>query len=256
MLEHFGLSDVGRRRTNNEDSIVLDPEAAFFAVCDGLGGQNAGEVASRLAADTLDVFVQKSHHDKDITWPYGLSMDLSFDGNRLLTAIGLANKAVCRAADGRPDYTGMGTTVVAALVRGPVLTIGWVGDSRAYLIRKGRIERLTEDHTWKTMARKSGMLTAEEAEKPHQYDNVLVRAVGSKDTVEVDIIEKRLESGDLILMCSDGLAPTMIKNDDDLLALLTPLPERVESGVRALIDAANDAGGKDNVSVVLLRYIA
>jgi serine/threonine protein phosphatase PrpC len=254
MLEHFGLSDVGRRRPHNEDTIVLDAEASFFAVCDGLGGQNAGEVASKLAAETLQAFIDKSHRDKDITWPYGLTMELSFDGNRLFTAVGLANKKVFRAADGRPDYTGMGTTVVAGLVRESVLTIAWVGDSRAYLIRNGSILRLTQDHNWKAMAVKNGVLTPEEAEKPHQYDNVLVKAVGGKPDVEPDIVEKRLEPGDMILLCSDGLTPTMLKKDEDVLRLLTPPPASLEAAVKNLIAAANDAGGKDNVSVILVKY--
>jgi protein phosphatase len=255
VLEYFGLSDVGRKRTNNEDAIIVNPEASFFAVCDGLGGQNAGEVASRITVETLQLFVDKSHQDENITWPYGLTMELSFDGNRLFTAIALANKKVFRAADGRPDYTGMGTTVVGVIIRGAVLTIAWVGDSRGYLIRNGAIEQLTEDHTWKAMARKSGALSEEDAAKAHSWDNVLVKAVGSKDTIEPDVLERQLESGDLILLCSDGLAPTMLKSDEEILRLLTPPPDSLESAVKTLIGAANEAGGKDNVSVVLLRYI-
>src|SRR5690349_8735727 len=156
MLESFGLTDVARRRSLNEDNPSVDQEASFFVVCDGLGGQNAGEVASSTAVEVLSAFITRSHRDKDITWPYGFAARLSFDGNRLLTAIGLANKKVFRVADSQPDYSGMGTTVVAALVRAGTLTVGWVGDSRLYLLRGGTIQALTEDHTWVNMAVREG----------------------------------------------------------------------------------------------------
>ncbi len=253
MIEYFGLSDVGRRRTNNEDSIMIDAETSLFAVCDGLGGQNAGEVASRLTAETLQVFIDKSHREKDITWPYGITMDLSFDGNRLFTAIGLANKTVYRAADGKPEYAGMGTTVVAALFRDAVATIAWVGDSRCYRIRNGVAELLTEDHTWVNMSRRNGTLTEEEAAK-HPWSHVLVKAVGGRDSVEPEFVEHRLESGDMLLLCSDGL--TGMLTDLEIAAALTPPPVTMEDGARKLVDQANEAGGKDNVSVVLLRYTA
>jgi serine/threonine protein phosphatase PrpC len=251
MIEYFGLSDVGRRRTNNEDSIMIDGPSSFFAVCDGLGGQNAGEVASRLAADTLQVFIEKSHQEKDITWPYGLTTDLSFDGNRLFTAIGMANKTVYRTADGKPEYTGMGTTVVSALFREAVVTVAWVGDSRCYRIHGGVVQQISEDHTWVNMSRKNGTLTAEEAEK-HPWSHVLVKAVGGRDSVEPEIVEQRMEPGDMLLLCSDGL--TGMLTDTEIGELLTPPPATMEEGAQKLVDAANEAGGKDNVSVVLLRY--
>ena len=116
MLEAFGRTDVGRRRKLNEDSFLVAPEPNLYAVCDGMGGHNAGEVASQMAIETLAAFIDKSHREKEITWPYGLDVNLSFDGNRLKTAIKLANKKVFRAADNREEYTGMGTTVVAAVV--------------------------------------------------------------------------------------------------------------------------------------------
>src|SRR2546428_8859261 len=127
MIESFGQADVGGRRTLNEDNYLVDPETNRFAVCDGMGGHNAGEVASKLAIETLAAFIRKSAgEEKDITWPYGLEANLSFEANRLKTAIKLANKKVFKAADNREEYTGMGTTVVAALVagRGPPLGSG------------------------------------------------------------------------------------------------------------------------------------
>jgi serine/threonine protein phosphatase PrpC len=253
MLESFGLTDVGRRRAANEDNFVVEPETSFFAVCDGLGGQNAGEVASGIAVETLSRFMEKSHRDRDITWPYGLTMDLSFDGNRMRTAIGLANKKVFREADDRPEYTGMGTTVVAALIRDAVLTVGWVGDSRLYLLRGGALTQVTDDHTWVNMSRRAGTLTEEQAQD-HPWSHVLVRAVGSRDTVDSEIAEVRLEPGDIVLLCSDGL--TVMVKDPGIQALLTPVPATMEDAARRLVDAANEAGGKDNVSVILVRYTA
>ena len=138
MLEAFGQTDVGRRRKLNEDNFLVAKEPGLFAVCDGMGGHNAGEVASKMAIETLQAFIEKSHREKEITWPYGLDVNLSFDGNRLKTAIKLANKKVFRAADNREDYTGMGTTAVAALVSENVLTVGSAGDSRCYLLRGGQ----------------------------------------------------------------------------------------------------------------------
>ena len=253
MLESFGLTDVGRKRPHNEDTYVADAEASFFAVFDGLGGQNAGEVASSLAAEAMARFVEKSHRDKEITWPWGLTVDLSFDGNRLFTGTGIANKKVFKAADGRPDYTGMGTTVVAVIVRGSTLTLAWVGDSRAYLLRGGALQQLTRDHTWVNMAVEQGTLAREDAEK-HPWAHVLTRALGGKEGVESDIVERQLETGDLILLCSDGLS-NMVKGDE-IVRLLTPPPATVEEGARRLVTAANEAGGKDNITVILLRYTA
>jgi serine/threonine protein phosphatase PrpC len=251
MLESFGLTDVGRRRSLNEDNLIVDPEAAFFVVCDGLGGQNAGEVASSTAVEVLSAFITRSHRDKDITWPYGFAARLSFDGNRLLTAIGLANKKVFRVADSQPDYSGMGTTVVAALVRASTLTVGWVGDSRLYLVRGGTLQALTEDHTWVNMAVREGTISREEAEK-HPWKHVLLKAVGGRDTIEPDLVEGKLEHGDVVLLCSDGLHGML--TDDQIGAVLNPPPASLEDGAKALIAAGNEAGGKDNITVILIRY--
>ena len=152
MLEAYGQTDVGRRRKLNEDNFLVSTEPGLFAVCDGMGGHNAGEVASKMAIETLQAFIERSHREKEITWPYGLDVNLSFDGNRLKTAVKLANKKVFRAADNREDYTGMGTTAVAALVSENVLTVGSAGDSRCYLLRAGKLTQLTRDDSWVSAA--------------------------------------------------------------------------------------------------------
>jgi protein phosphatase len=250
MLEAYGQTDVGRRRKLNEDNLLVAPEPGLFAVCDGMGGHNAGEVASKMAIETLQSFIEKSHREKEITWPYGLDVNLSFDGNRLKTAIKLANKKVFRAADNREDYTGMGTTAVAALVSEDVITVGSAGDSRCYLVRGGKLTQLTRDDSWVSAALGEGILNSDEIER-HPLRNVITKAVGAKETIELDVVEQKLEPGDVVLICSDGLHAML--SDDQILATLTPFPPTLEEAAGKLIDAANEAGGKDNVSVVLLR---
>jgi protein phosphatase len=251
MLESYGQTDVGRRRKLNEDNILVNAEVHLYAVCDGMGGHNAGEVASKMAIETLDSFIRKSHREKEITWPYGLDVDLSFDGNRLKTAIKLANKKVFKAADNREEYTGMGTTLVAGLVTEKTMTVGSAGDSRCYLLRGGKLKQVTRDDSWVSAAWAEGILSEEEIER-HPLRNVITKAVGAKDTIEVDVVEQTLEPGDVVLICSDGLH-SMIGNDE-ILKVMTPFPASLQEAAANLITAANEAGGKDNVSVVLLRY--
>jgi protein phosphatase len=251
MLEAFGLTDVGRRRKLNEDSFLVDSEVNLFSVCDGMGGHNAGEVASKMAIETIGAFIQKSHKEKEITWPYGLDVNLSFEGNRLKTALKLANKRVFKAADNREDYTGMGTTAVAGLVNGNVMTVGSAGDSRCYLWRDGKLTQLTRDDSWVSAAWAEGILSADEIEK-HPLRNVITKAVGAKDDIEIEIVEQVLQGGDVVILCSDGLHGMI--NDDTISKVLTPFPEKLEDAARKLIDSANENGGRDNVSVVLVRY--
>jgi serine/threonine protein phosphatase PrpC len=251
MLEAYGQTDVGRRRKLNEDNFLVDPEPNLYAVCDGMGGHNAGEVASKMAIETLAAFIEKSHKEKEITWPYGLDVNLSYDGNRLKTAIKLANKKVFRAADNREDYTGMGTTAVAALVSGNIMTVGSAGDSRCYLLRAGKLTQLTRDDSWVSAALGEGILNTDEVER-HPLRNVITKAVGAKDSIELEVVEHKLESGDVALLCSDGLHAMI--SDEQIHQVLTPLPATLPEAARKLIDAANEAGGKDNVTVVLLRF--
>jgi protein phosphatase len=251
MIEAVGLTDVGRRRKLNEDNFLVDTETQLYAVCDGMGGHNAGEVASKMAIETLGAFIQKSHKEKEITWPYGLDVNLSFDGNRLKTAIKLANKRVYKAADNREDYTGMGTTVVAMLASGKTMTIGSAGDSRCYLLREGQLSQLTRDDSWVSAAWAEGILSSDEIDR-HPLRNVITKAVGAKDTIDIDVVEHMAASGDVLLLCSDGLHAMI--HDDQILGVLTPFPATLDEAAKKLVDAANEAGGKDNVSVVLVRY--
>jgi serine/threonine protein phosphatase PrpC len=252
MVTAHAESETGPVRSVNEDAWLVAPEIGLFAVADGMGGHNAGEVASKMAIETLHAFITKSQgEEKDITWPYGLEPHLSFEANRLKTAIKLANKRIFKAADNREDYTGMGTTLVAAIVSGKVVTIGSAGDSRAYLFRRGELKQLTRDDSWVSAAWAEGILTHDEIDR-HPLRNVITKAVGAKEEIELETVEHQLQKDDVILLCSDGLH-SMI-NDEAILKTVTPFPATLPGAAQKLIDAANEAGGKDNVSVVLLRY--
>jgi protein phosphatase len=251
MIEAYGRTDVGRRRKINEDSFLVSPETSLYAVCDGMGGHNAGEVASRMAIETLSSFIEKSGIEREITWPWGLDANLSFDGNRVKTAIKLANAKVFQAADNREELTGMGTTVVAAVATGKVLTIGSAGDSRCYLVRAGVLRQLTRDDSWVSAALGEGILNSDDVEH-HPLRNVITKAVGARDTIDLDVIEHQFEPGDVAMLCSDGLHGML--NDQELARLLLAPAGSLEEAATRLIDAANEAGGRDNVTVVLLRY--
>jgi serine/threonine protein phosphatase PrpC len=253
MIEAFGRTDVGRRRKINEDSFLVSPEMSLYAVCDGMGGHNAGEVASRMAIETISAFIERSAVEKEITWPWGLDANLSFDANRVKTAIRLANARVFEAADNREELTGMGTTVVAALISGDVMTVGSAGDSRCYLVRGGELKQLTRDDSWVSAALGEGILNSDDVEH-HPLRNVITKAVGARDAIDLDVLAHDLQAGDLVMLCSDGLHSMV--SDQEIGRILQSSPDSLEEASARLIEAANEAGGRDNVTVVLLRRTA
>ena len=250
MIDAYGRTDVGRRRKINEDSFLVSPETSLYAVCDGMGGHNAGEVASRMSIETISAFVERSAIEKEITWPWGLDANVSFDANRLKTAIRLANSRVFQAADNREELTGMGTTVVAVLVSPGLVTIGSAGDSRCYLVRDGELSQLTRDDSWVSAALGEGILNSDDVEH-HPLRNVITKAVGARDSIDLDVVEHDLKPGDLLMLCSDGLHGMI--GDQEIKRILVTAPESLEDASARLVDAANEAGGRDNVTVVLLR---
>jgi protein phosphatase len=250
MIEAYGRTDVGRRRKVNEDSFLVSPETSLYAVCDGMGGHNAGEVASRMAIETISAFITRSAVEKEITWPWGLDANLSFDANRLKTAIRLANARVFQAADNREELTGMGTTVVTALVSGETMTVGSAGDSRCYLVRGGELKQLTRDDSWVSAALGEGILNSDDVER-HPLRNVITKAVGARDAIDLDVLEHDLEPGDLVMLCSDGLHGMI--NDQEITKILQASSGSLEAASAQLVEAANEAGGRDNITVVLLR---
>jgi serine/threonine protein phosphatase PrpC len=227
-----GFTDPGRKRRRNEDSFVIDPP--LFAVADGMGGAQAGEVASRLAAAAFREF-----HEADDLDP----------GERLAAIIQEANRRIYERAAGDAQVSGMGTTITAALVGDDALVIGHVGDSRAYRLRSGTFEQLTDDHSLVADLVRSGRLTPEEADA-HPQRSVITRALGTDREVDVDTFAVGVEADDLFLLCSDGL--TTMVDDDDIRDLLSAARDLEQAG-KGLVKAANKAGGEDNVTVVLFR---
>jgi len=210
-------------------------------------------VASRMAIETISAFVERSAVQKEITWPWGLDASVSFDANRLKTAIRLANARVFQAADNREELTGMGTTVVTAIVTGDVMTVGSAGDSRCYLVRGGELKQLTRDDSWVSAALGEGILNSDDVEH-HPLRNVITKAVGARDAIDLDVIEHDLQPGDVVMLCSDGLHGMV--HDQEIGRILVASLDSLEKASAHLVDAANEAGGRDNVTVVLLRRTA
>jgi protein phosphatase len=228
----------------------MDKDLQLFVVADGMGGHNAGEVASKMAAETVLNFIQRAREEEEITWPYGIDPKLSINANRLRTAIMLANKRVWKEADNRQDYTGMGTTIVAAVAAKDFMTYACAGDSRVYRIRGEAIEQMTTDDSWVQVAINEGVLDPEEAET-HPMRNIITKAVGAKESIEFQVQEEDLQEGDLYLLCSDGLHGMI--SDDGILQIVLQSKDELEKCVKELIRAANDNGGKDNVTALLVR---
>ena len=250
-ITYKAVSDVGRKRKGNEDSLFVNPEQHLFVVADGMGGHAAGEIASKVAVDSINEFVCLTGGDEEITWPFGLDETISYDGNRLKTAVRFANKKVLEATKEKSEYEGMATTVCAVLVDDQVANLAHVGDSRVYLFREGELSQLTSDHSWVNEQIQSGVISAEQA-RTHPLRNVVTRALGGKADLQVDMQTHDFETGDVLLLCSDGLT-TMIP-DDDIARLMREGAGDIEATAQELVDAANAKGGEDNITVVLLQF--
>jgi PPM family protein phosphatase len=223
-----GATDTGHKRRRNEDAYVLEPP--LFAVADGMGGHQAGEVASRLAATAL----------RDDVEPEG-------GEERVEALIRQANSRIWQHSTEDVTASGMGTTVTVALVEGDLVAVGHVGDSRAYRVRDGRIEQLTDDHSLAAELERSGKLSAEEA-RSHPQRSVITRALGTEPDVEIDTFTVAGKPGDVYLLCSDGLSSMV--DDEGILAVLEAKRGDLEAAARELVQAANRSGGEDNITVV------
>jgi PPM family protein phosphatase len=253
VIRACGVSDAGRVRKNNEDKFVSDPELGLFAVADGMGGHKAGEVAAQIAIETVAGFVGRSAHESDVTWPYGIDEALSFDGNRLRTAIFLANRKVFRAAERTDDYGGMGTTFVGVLVNGAQASIGSVGDSRLYLMSNGTMKQVTIDDSWAATILAQDPTLTPEAIAQHPMRNVLTNVLGARESVDVHLIERTLQLGETLLLCTDGVHNVL--SPEGLRDILTKNDD-VERAAQVLIDTALDRGSRDNVTALVIRYEA
>jgi protein phosphatase len=244
-----GATNIGRKRDHNEDSISIPENERLAIVADGMGGHASGEVASRLAVEIINDHFDETSKQQTLTWPYKVDRDLRTHVNRMTTGIMMANLEIWERSQREARFKGMGTTCVAVYFLDDALIIGHVGDSRAYRARGTEILQMTEDHSLINDYIRMKRVTPEEAENwPHK--NVIVRALGMKENVQVDIMTEKPHLGDTYLLCSDGLTG-MLKNDQIQHILM--VERDLDRAVERLIDAANEEGGVDNISVVLAR---
>ncbi len=251
-IEVAGITHVGMKRNHNEDNYLLLPDEALLCVADGMGGHSSGEIASKIAVEEISEFFKLTSHDEDATWPFKMDKARSYDENRLTAAIKLANARIFERANSEAKYKGMGTTIATVYFAANLAYVAHVGDSRVYAFRDGVLQQLTEDHSLLNDYLKAKKLTAEEVEAfPHK--NVIVRALGMKDTVQIDTLRLDAMDGDLFLLCSDGLSGMV--SDDEIEQMLL-YSEDLQATCTQLVDLANSAGGNDNVTCVLARYYA
>jgi len=250
-ITYKAISDVGRKRSANEDSYFADSELSLFVVADGMGGHAAGEVASKIAVESIQDFIRFTNSDKDITWPYEFDETLSMAGNRLKTAIQSAHAKVLEATSQKKEFQGMATTVVSILMDDTKAEVAHVGDSRAYLVRGDRLIQLTSDHSWVNEQLRTGAITSQQA-RNHPYRNIVTRALGGPNPVDVDVTEEPMQDGDIILLCSDGLN-TMIP-DEEILSIVAKSRDDLDKACEELINTANQNGGEDNVTAILVKY--
>jgi len=249
-VEVAGETNVGMKRTHNEDNFSIVEESGLYIVADGMGGHASGEIASKMAVDSMREFFALTANDPERTWPYKMDRSKGYEENRLVTGIKLANLRIFESAQNDARQRGMGTTIVALFAVEDGVYLAHVGDSRVYRLRDDRLEQLTEDHSLLNDYIKMKRLTPEEiANFPHK--NVIVRALGMKDTVKVDTRLEQPRAGDIYLLCSDGLSGPVSDSDmHDVLAGTRDL----KTAASRLISRANQNGGPDNVTVVLARW--
>ena len=242
-IEIHAALDPGRARSNNEDAVATDAGVALAVLADGMGGYNAGEVASSMVTTFVSTELgrwlrEASSQASDAE--VRRAMDICVDN---------ANRAIFNASNSNPQYAGMGTTLVVAVFRDNRLLLGHVGDSRCYRLRGGRLQQITRDHSLLQEQIDAGLITPEQAAFSANK-NLVTRAVGVEDTVLLETHQHDVLPSDVFVLCSDGLSDML---DDAAIAQVLLAHDSLESCTRALIDAANDAGGKDNISVILAR---
>ena len=247
-------SDNGLRRTSNEDSHTSRPELGLFIVADGMGGHVAGEVASRVAVESIAAFIEEtSGADRNRTWPFPFEPELSLEANRLKAAFRLANRRIAAAIADSQDLRGMATTASAILYGETHSCVGHIGDSRVYLFRGDTLTQLTNDHSWVEEQVRAGTLTPAAA-RLHPWRNVVTRALSGGEDPDVDVVEIHPEPGDRFLLCSDGLFGVV---PDELIAgIVGDRTASLEEICGRLIDAANTAGGPDNITAMVLQVDA
>ena len=245
-----GGTDPGRKRKNNEDAFLVNDRIGLYAVADGIGGHEGGEVASRIAMDTLIEVLPGLISGGDTTPPFSLSLDVDPKISALRYAITLSNQKIYQAAAKNPALVGMGTTVTVLMLGRETAYLAHVGDSRAYLLRKGELRQITNDHSYVAEQIRAGRLTHEQA-RFSTYRHVITRAVGIDRDVTVDHAQAAAKFGDVFLLCTDGL--TEMLEDPEIKAVL--LTKEPQEAVERLIAMANERGGVDNITAVVVKII-
>jgi len=247
-------SDPGLRRSSNEDSFRSRPDLGLYIVADGMGGHVAGEVASRVAVEAIEVFIQETAGaDKNRTWPFPFEPTLSLEANRLKAAFRLANRRIASAIADSQDLRGMATTASALLTGPEGACVAHVGDSRVYALRQGKLEQLTNDHSWVEEQVRAGTMSPIAA-RQHPWRNVVTRALAGGEDPEVDVTQVQPRRSERYLLCSDGLFSVV--SDDRIAEILGRRDIPLEQVCRELIDAANAAGGPDNITALVLEVDA
>jgi serine/threonine protein phosphatase PrpC len=246
VIQAAGNTDIGLVRKNNEDNFGYDLRHGIFVVCDGMGGQQAGELASKIAVDTvLDYF----RHSEKVAPVGGVSFEgVSQRAVGLASAVQLANQNIHESGARNPEHTGMGSTIVAVAVEGNLFSIANVGDSRVYLIRQKDIVQLTNDHSLVMEQVRRGLMTLEEAEQS-KMQNVIVRALGTEDSVEPDLADHEFNTDDVLLLCSDGMSRYV--KEEQMAGAVNQ--DSLEQACSDLIEAAKGGGSDDNITCLLVR---
>jgi protein phosphatase len=250
MVRAGGVTHPGHVRKINEDCWLADRELGLFVVADGMGGHNAGEVASQLAVEAIRGFLSRTMESEDFTWPYGIDPALSFDANRLSTAVKLANRRVFKLGESRDDYTGMGCTVVVVFIHEGRTIYASVGDSRIYAFSNDRLEQLTVDDSWiaEFLAREPNM--SREALANHPLRHVLTNVIGARETLELKVLERPVRENERLLLCSDGLHGAI---GVDALERILAADSPVETMGEELLNAVLAGPAEDNITAVVIR---
>jgi len=252
MIKAFGVSQSGPVRQINEDRSLIDDELGLYVVADGMGGHAAGEVASSLAVEAIRNFIARSTDSNDLSWPCGIDPTLSFAGNRLRTAIYLANRRVFRESESHNDFMGMGTTVVCALIVDARLIVGHVGDSRLYLLTKEDFSSETRDDTWaQSILGGVNTDTGPDATRGHPMQHILVNVLGVRENVDIHIKQLELIGGERLLLCSDGVHNVL---DVPALRELLSADGDPQAQAESVVAAALERKTRDNVTALIVHY--
>jgi len=245
-VKAFGLSETGPVRRMNEDCFISAEDLRLFVVADGMGGHVAGEVAARVAVESIENFIRRSHETTDFSWPYGIDPTLSYEANRLKTAVCLANRRINRLAEAHDDYLGMGTTVVCALFSHGQLIVAHVGDSRLYLCDGNELVQLTEDDSWAAT-----VLGSKEANNgSHATRHVLTNVLGARLDTQVHLLEREVLGEQTLLLCSDGLHGSV---PHETLQAVMVSHQELPALAQTLISTALEQGSRDNITALVVR---